>query len=248
VPFYGLRWWNAKGWNKVWDYSDYEPDPVIAAYSGLGDLRQFGKCVVFGSMHPPGSGSQGIIQEYDETELSPTNPAEIGEKAYRSLSVFRACPGEDVELLYGEEELPVFTPGSGWANQQTGMGSPKFGEPSEGALGSDGRNQNYFWSMGVLDGQLCFGTQQTSEQNAPTLSNPTEEQGGNLYCFPDTNSPANLVDQSGLGNGFNSGYRNIVKVKGSLYLATSNGANLNPNGGFELIRLDTVPETIPPSQ
>jgi hypothetical protein len=232
APFFGLRPWNAYGWRKLWDYADYEPDPVIRAYSGLGDLLQFGSCVYFGSMHPPGAGALGINQEYDDADLSNTSPAEIAEKSYRSLAVFRWCANAGVEVLYGEAELPVFTPGVGWSEQPTGMGAPKYG-----ALpGADAKNQNYFWSMALFDEQLCFGTQETTEQ----FEAPPGTRGANLYCFPDTNSGASLIDQTGLGNRRNSGYRNILEVDGSLFLATSNGANLNPGGGFELIRLDSL--------
>jgi len=228
VPFFGLRWWHRGWWSKLWEYSEYDPDPVIAAYSGLGDLRQFGQCLYYGSMHPPQSGSQGIRQEYDEAELVDTTDDEIDEKAYRSLAVFRICPAEslDVELLYGEKSLPVYTPGVGWEEKDNGLGEPKYGQLAD-------RAQNYFWSMGFLGGELCFGTQETSESSQIPAA-----QGGDLWCFPDTDSAATAFDNSGLGNKYNSGYRNMVEANGSLYLATSNGANLNPDGGFELIRLD----------
>ncbi|MGB5833827.1 MAG: hypothetical protein WBG92_17810, partial [Thiohalocapsa sp.] len=251
IPSFGLRWWHSKWWSKIWDLSDYEPDPVIAAWSGLGDLRQFGDCVYFGSMHPPFSGFTGLTREYG-TSTDPAALEQAQQNSRRALAFFRGCKsrrGPYFELLYGEEELPVFVatpngaPGEGsWVLTATGMGPPVFGGSGFNNTGNpddpDSRAQIYTWSMGFLDGQLCVGTQ----ENTDSASTPPSKPGADLWCFPDSFSPAAALDQEGLGNSANSGYRNIERIGESLYLATSNGQNLSnfpfPIGGFEVIRLD----------
>ena len=252
IPFYGLRAWHADRWRKVWDLSDYEPDPVIAASGGIGDLHQFGGCLYFGTMHPPYVSYQAITAAYGD---SVDDPDEAMTKSRRTLAIFRSCDlaswlkSPTFEVLYGEDQLPVFSPGDGeWQDTETGMGPPRYGRSGfQNDFGEplfENLIQIYTWSMGILDGQLCVGTQ----ENAHSLTGGAALNGGDLWCFPDNWSPAYLANGEGLGNTGNSGFRNIERVGDSLYVATSNGENINdgnqipmlPAGGFEVIRVDEI--------
>ena len=46
-----------------------------------------------------------------------------------------------------------------------------------------------------------------------------------------------VVDGAGLTTPLNEGYRNMIVASGSLFIGATNGANLSPEGGWELIRL-----------
>lgn len=60
--------------------------------------------------------------------------------------------------------------------------------------------------------------------------------GADLYRFDDSNSPAVAVSLDGRGNPMNYGIRTMI-VDNPLYLGSANPMNLNPDSGWELIRV-----------
>ena len=87
------------------------------------------------------------------------------------------------------------------------------------------------------------GTTDSTGRMEPPTSFPTDV-GGDLWRFPSTRRPAELVSADGVGNWSNVGIRNLLATDQALYVGTANPANLltargdkQPNGGWELLSL-----------
>lgn len=137
-----------------------------------------------------------------------------------------------VDLLYGESRLPRYTPvlpGIGlWKLVDNRMGGAR---PLFGSSGFGTHATIYTWSMAVFGGELFVGLNEL-----PIL--PGAVRGADLWRFPDPDGPAVLVDNAGLTTPLNEGVRGMVVGPDGLYLGMTNGANLSPEGGWQLIRLN----------
>jgi hypothetical protein len=61
--------------------------------------------------------------------------------------------------------------------------------------------------------------------------------GADLYRIDSAGSAAQSVSLNGMGNPMNYGIRTMVHDSSALYIGTANPMNLNPEGGWELIKL-----------
>ncbi len=157
IPTGGLTAANALYWVKVWEASDYEPDPVTAATYGGGALASYDGYLYWGTMHVPMLSTVAHFGVYG----SPEGPEDLLKSmigTYRSISIFRGADFDggdpEVELLYGMPALPAYSPIYGWSMVPNNMGEfPKYG-PS----GFGNPFNNYTWTMDVFDDQLFVGT------------------------------------------------------------------------------------------
>jgi len=230
---FGLSWIDAGGWTKVWSVTDYEPDPVIAGAYGIGEMASFDGHLYWGTMNPPFSGFGALAIAYG----APQDPIAAQMFSNRAVSVFRAhrlghlfLPPQ-IELLYGESEFPVYTPATEQGDESWDFIDNRMGgvAPLYGASGFDNPNNYYFWSMGVFGGALFVGLNEFVQGGTT---------GADLWVFPDSGSPAMLVDGAGLTTPLNEGFRHMITTPNALYIGATNGANLSPEGGWELIRLE----------
>ena len=232
IPSTGLHFWHLGHWSKVWDVTEYESDPVIARAYGFGEMISYDDALYWGTMNPPGTGYFALESFYGGLQ----NDELAFFRSNRRTSLFRAADFTDsgstnpVELLYGESTLPVYHPptessGDVWENVATGC-TPTFGSSGFGSF------FNYYtWSLGILNNKLFVGTYNLEFQT---------REGADLWVFPDSSSPAQRAGTKGLGNPFNEDFRNIVSTPDALYVGATNGFNLLPNGGWQLIRVREV--------
>ena len=157
VPSGGLTSVHAKPntWRKVWDAGDYEPDPVIAKTYGGGALAYYQGYLYWGTMHVMGGGMIYLSDEYGFPGQDQF--MEFFEKSNRAVSIFRGKGFEyqvdQVELLYGEQDLPVYNGASkSFSNVTTGW-TPLFG-----SSGFDSATNTYTWTMQVAGNYLFVGT------------------------------------------------------------------------------------------
>ena len=162
VPSGGLTNINSLDWQKVWDVSNYEPDPVVAATYGGGALASYKGQLYWGTMHVPMLSALAHLNYYGP----PATQEELlylllG--TYRPISIFRGdnfgTPGQDIDLLYGMPQLPAYwppIPGMGsWQMMDNNMGGSL---PLYGVSGFGNPFNNYTWTMDVFDDQLYVGT------------------------------------------------------------------------------------------
>ena len=266
IPAGGLTAADAGSWTKVWQASDYEPDPVTAATYGGGALISYGDYLYWGTMHVPFVAALANIKTYGQpSSVNETLATLLG--TYRAVNIFRGRnfdqPGSaQIELLYGQSNLPKYQPGVGWTVVPNNMGAAR--TPLYGPSGFGNFYNNYTWSMAVYDRQLYVGTMDWSylfNDTLPIIASmiagqpvtvalpfPLGTYGADLWRFPATNQAAVPENVSGLGNPTSYGIRNLLAAD-ALYIGMANPMNLltdpsggKPLGGWELIKaVPTLP-------
>ena len=261
IPTGGLTSANATNWTKVWRFSQYEPDPLIAYTYGGGAMASFNGYLYWGSMHVPLVAFE-IFERIYGGNLNPYDPAnqEAEYNTWRAGSIFRSkgfdTAHPSVQLLYGETDLPVYHPGPGeptspptmptgtWVNTQNLMNqSPRYGHS-----GLNNIYNNYIWSMTIQDNQLFVGTMDSGFLVSSDPTNP----GADLYRFLPADLPAIAESLNGIGNVTNYGIRNLLSTTTGLYVGMANPMNLlvntpdNQDGGWELLQLTGRQGIFPP--
>jgi len=157
VPGGGLTSSHAESWEKVWEVTDYEPDPVTAATYGGGALASFDGYLYWGTMHVPMMSTLAHFYVYGPPG-SPEEALLAFMGTYRAITIFRGqdfASDPDVDLVYGMPQLPVYVPGPGWMLMDNNMGGSW---PISGPSGFGNPFNNYTWTMDVFDDQLFVGT------------------------------------------------------------------------------------------
>lgn len=264
IPAAGLTGADADAWQRVWQASDYEPDPVTAATYGGGALYSFGGYLYWGTMHVPFVATLAHFQVYGPPGSNlQTVAALLG--THRAVSIFRGRnlggTDQEIDLLYGSALLPAYVPPLGWLIVPNNMGSG----PLWGAAGLGNFYNNYTWIMDVYDGQLYVGTMDWSyllDEGLPLIKDylgipqeipiplPEGVPGADLYRFPAPDAPAEAESLDGVGNPSTYGIRTVISDD-ALYLGMANPMNLLtdpddelPDGGWELLRLGQPPASL----
>jgi len=254
IPPGGLTGEHNDSWQKVWQATDYEPDPVTAATYGGGALASFDGYLYWGTMHVPFISAMIHFRQYPYSPMKNPKAARMAILGtHRAISIFRgrnfANGDKKIDLLYGLPKLPVFTPGDDpspgtWELSDNNMGGalPLWGPPGFGNFFN-----NYTWSMSVYKNQLFVGTMDWSyllidsleiiagsigftalpDINPDALFNLTNHFfGADLFRFPSSDSFAVPEDINGVGNYTNYGIRNMISDSKALYLGMANPMNL----------------------
>lgn len=224
----GLSRTHQNQWQKIFSYDYYDPEPALAYGTGLGDLHSWCDALYFGSMHSP---VEGGAQAFEELYGKEPTRGDLQNLA-RSVSFFRinnASTSPEIELLYGEEYLPVYDPNTNtWADEPNNLAAKPIGPSGFGNKGNI-----YLWTETTLDGILIAGT-----LDIPTNPLDNSNFGADLVAFEDCEeSSAKKWDQNGLVNPLNSGWRTVANWGKCAFLGSSNGSNLQATGGAELVSL-----------
>ncbi|WP_306204809.1 hypothetical protein [Actinoplanes sp. RD1] len=251
----GLNPEDAAGWSQIWSANQYEPDRIMSATYGGGGIASFDGWLYWGTMHVPLKGTKVYQSRYPQTTEEGKQAQVAGTQ--RAISIWRGkdlgLPTQQIQLLYGATELPVYDPATNtWAAKPTGW------TPLYGKSGFDNPFNNYTWRMTVAGDRLYVGTMDWSyivqdlvAQNpgvraadvGATAIDPAVY-GGDLWAFPSTSEKAIAVNTTGLGNYLNYGIRNMIPGGSGLYVGMADPMNLRtdpdddvPEGGWELIEL-----------
>ncbi|MBX5481140.1 MAG: hypothetical protein IRZ16_04715 [Myxococcaceae bacterium] len=265
-------------WKQLWRIDDYDPDPVAAAVTGMGDLEAFDGRLYFGTMNVPFVGTDVALELHREgvIDLDCNRDGQLGPEeilatalgTHRSISLF-AIPldsdsKEDVTLLYGERFLPRYV-----AQYRRYAVAPidlfqnrlPQSNPVWGASGLGNFFNAYTWAMEVQKGELFVGTFDWSQLARVALLDPVTtlnttrataatltldslgstilpREGADLFRISKRAQGAIAESLSGLGNDTNYGVRTLTKEGDNLYVGTANPMNLDPDGGWELLRLN----------
>jgi hypothetical protein len=173
------------------------------------------------------------------TPTTPEQQQALSNGVYRTASVWRgrnleSAQNREIQLLYGESELPASNGPGSFAMAPTGW------TPLYGPSGFGNRSNEYIWTMAVFDSRLFVGT-----YDAAVLQGSTSERGADLWRFDTSNSPAVNENFQGLGDRLNYGIRAMQALddQSGVVVGLANPFNLAPGGGWELRRLK---ETTPP--
>jgi hypothetical protein len=246
-------------WPTVWQLSDFEAEPSAGAAGGA--IAGFDGWLYFTTMTPPGAQLEQFNFLYPS---APTDTASLAEDflgSYRPTEMFRGknfgTPNQKIELLYGNNLLPKYDPGSNtWSLVPNNLNqSPKWG-----LAGYNNFFNSYTWWMQKFNGELFIGTfdwsyllfesvfdQYGSKIPPAVIAAARSYEGADLLRLHSSSHAPVAVSLDGMGNFSNYGIRTMVKLNGNLYLGTANPFNLltDPTssqydhklGGWELIRL-----------
>ncbi len=238
-------------WATVWTPAQYETDLVVAATTGGGALAFWQGWLWFGSMQ----NNSGAASAHSKCPFAlcygpPANDEESLDllfKVSRAASIWRArvAPGGgfEVELLYGQTELPTLVPGT-----KTFEMKPTGWVPRYGKAGFNNPFVTYTWSMSAGENDLLFGMYDyrytfdvrlgiVSDRSVPI--DPQRGYGADVWRFSDPNAAAQAESVHGFGNFTNYGIRNMLrldKVPG-VFMGTASGLSLEPEAGWELLQL-----------
>ncbi len=255
-------------WKKVWQASDYDPDSILARGYAMGAMASYNGDLYFGTLHYYNSGRAAFQTLYGyQAPGRPSGSNIPSSPTERAISIFRAKnlgvnnKTPKFEVLYGNAQLPVFTPDPDPMVQSGtwSMVNNKYNTPGlYGTAGFGNSSNTYTWSAAVHKGKLYMGTFDLSTLSSinrvvdrinrnRTPANDVQC-GADLYCFSNGTSAAVAVSVEGCGNPANHGVRNILSHSTGLYLGMTNGMNLLtntadnfPDGGWELLKLVETP-------
>jgi hypothetical protein len=246
----------AEQWQLVFSYAEYDPDLITVIATGMGALASFDGYLFFGPMHVPTVGlvAHQLAAERFGYEIDPT---ETLLNSSRAIAIFRGrdfgTSEQQVELVYGSEELPAFNPfkpAEGWKLTPNSMGMA----PLSGPSGFGNIFNNYTWGMQVYRGELYVVTMDWSFVASEVLSSggggfpappvpiDPDNFGADLWRFPSADEPAVLESQTGFGNFLNYGGRVLLADDAYLYIGSANAMNLRAGaddefkGGWELLK------------
>jgi hypothetical protein len=234
-------------WDQIFRIDDYEPDPATARAIASGGLASYNGYIWFGTLITVGIPVLAWV-EANGIPITEDKIIEVILGTYRPLTFFRGrmVEGEfEVEVLYGNSELPVYNHGAGeFQSQPTGLGAP-----IEGLGGFNNLFNTYTWSVEVgKDGLMYVGTLDNSFSlqgvklpgpNPLSVTEGLEEPkfGCDLFVFGPASTRPRPVTLHGFGNETNSGIRNMRAGYSGLYIGTGNVSNITAEGGWELIRV-----------
>ena len=180
-------------------------------------------------------------------------------KSHRAMSLFRGryldTDHPEIEVLYGELVYPVYSPETNsWGVQPNKLDGNKL--PKFGRSGFGNPYNFYLWSMNIIKDKLVVGT--FDDYGITPLSYrvpppPTElgfrhaVMGADIYVMElgedGTVGPAEWLTLNGYENPTNFGMRNLVvnqfdEGDNTVFLGTANPYNVNPKGGWEVIKMD----------
>ena len=241
----GLTAEDADLWRQAWSPTSYDPDRIVSlfGYSG-GAVQYFDGWLYWGTIHLQNSGARRVHSSCTlpicfGTPTTPEQQQALSDGVYRTASVWRgrnleSAQNREIQLLYGESELPASNGPGSFAMAPTGW------TPLYGPSGFGNRSNEYIWTMAVFDSRLFVGT-----YDAAVLQGSTSERGADLWRFDTSNSPAVNENFQGLGDRLNYGIRAMQALddQSGVVVGLANPFNLAPGGGWELRRLK---ETTPP--
>jgi hypothetical protein len=256
-----------KPWKRIWAPLVYETDPVVASTVGSGAIAYWKGYLWWGTIH----NTLGTMQAHETCTLpicyGPTTDQNdlinLLFNVSRASTIWRAklIPdgGVQMDLLYGETELPALVPGTKTFEMKSTGWTPLWG-----SSGFDNPFLTYAWSVSAGPNDLLFGfydyryvfdvrfgtlPQFASKAAAAfrarggitPFSNPDPSRGygADLWRFDSPDAAGKPETVSGLGNWTNYGIRNMLRLDNgpNVIVGTASGLNLEPAAGWELHQL-----------
>lgn len=265
VPEGGLTPDDATEWEVKWCIDQYEPNPMVQRYNQCSLLRSY-KGKLYWSMWFPQYALPLMVVNLKQDISSVKGMATLL-ALMRQATLWRTEDFSDVEMLYGESDLPNVNMLTGEVIQP--MPNNSGYTPVYGRAGFDRLFTSYMWASAEYNGDLYIGTMSSEgvvEPGLEILSDGSgssagasflfqllglkeENTGYELYRFRDNESPAETVTQDGFGNHAQYGIRNmVISEDGSdLYIGTASPFNINEYGGWRILKFHDNDYVAPPT-
>lgn len=153
-------------WTKIWDVSNYEPDPVIASTLFGGAISSFNNKLYWGLMQVPMTGVAALSKTCPGAVQAPTDALQAIAYSTRAIPIFRADAAAAAlpaafSLLYGSNSLyksQCVAGSNGNTLQWTQTPNTSGQTALYGAAGFGNPFNTYTWTSAVYKNRLYFGT------------------------------------------------------------------------------------------
>ncbi|MBM4311898.1 MAG: hypothetical protein FJ119_13255 [Deltaproteobacteria bacterium] len=258
IPDDGLRGSDNDTWEQVWRVDDYEPDTLVARTYGGGALASHDGTLYWGTMHVPFIATMAAMRAFEvfqntggtmgldlrglDGSFNTDDIAATALGTHRAISIFSSTfetSATTVELLYGDEYLPVYDPASrGYtiAEDELHRNNMDNPVPKFGPSGIGNFFNSYTWTMdlgftdqpdkgGVLLGTFDWSLVARELAEAILGGSPEFEvfalvldqiqqlyasYGADLFVIQGEDEPFVLESKNGAGNEFNYGIRTML--------------------------------------
>lgn len=243
---------DAPEWDIVWRYSDYDKHLQAQRVTYTAGLQVWNGKLYWG-MFCAVYTIPNLTVKMGYTDFKSPEAMAFILGSIRQTSFWRLDQNDNIELLYGETELPVwnrpYTGEDSWEMVETGY-APKFGRAGFGQPWTA-----YTWTMAEYHNDLYIGT-----MNAETLlkaastsadgsvsplfsairlltANKYGHEGFELLRWSDPDQAPEYITTDGFGNGTAYGIRNFTLCGDRLYIGSASPLNLETYGGWHLFSL-----------
>lgn len=261
APPGGLTSADANSWQSIFNWPQYDPDPISETVLYLGAIESFQGSLYFGSYNGFGvfstSGQLWNTVGRPESDLGKIVDLLNSSRAATVFEIKNAGKSnQKVSVLYGETTLPVFDQATGrWTVRPNDLHQV----PRLGPSGFNGNTQQmYNWTYTVLQNRLYMATFDASGVVPTTvplaaqvfeLSPLTQalltalgtislagNGGGDLWRLDSPNSPAVAEDLSGYGDRLNYGIRIMIPFEDKGFFLGGTAGATNLEKGWQMIK------------
>lgn len=237
-------------WDIIWTYNSYDKNSVSPNFTYTAGLQVWNEKLYWG-MFCASYVIPGLVTKMGYKDMTSPEALAFVLGQLRQTSFWRVDSEDNIELLYGEKELPVWNrPLTGedtWTLVETGY-TPVFGRAGFGQVFTA-----YTWTMAEYHDDLYVGTMNmenlfdavTDDESGNKMFNivkmltgvKEENYGFELLRWTSPNEAPRYVTKNGFGNGTAYGIRNFTLSGDDLYIGSASPFSLQKYGGWHLFKL-----------
>lgn len=262
IPFNGLQPVNINDpeWQIVWSYSSYDKNYLTQNTTYTAGLKTW-KGKLYWGMFAAAYTIPTLAAQMGYTDTSSPEALAFYLGNLRQTSFWRIDENDNIELLYGESQVPMWNKLTQFDQYGRPIGpdtwtfynnpyTPKFGRAGYGELFTA-----YSWTMEEYHGDLYVGTMNMANliggvaggdegissmaRMLQLISGTTEDDYGfELLRWKDPEKAPEYITTNGFGNGTAYGIRNFTKAGGDLFVGSASPLNLELFGGCHLFKVN----------
>ena len=249
---------NEPEWPQIWRLNQYDPDPVARNVQYVGCLEVWKDKLYWGTFTFGYAIRHLAMTNGGYTDLTSPEALAFIMGEFRQTTLWRVDAQDNIELLYGDAQLPRWDKMTkfneqgqpigedSWTLVDTGW-SPKFGRAGYG-----NPFQCYTWTMTKYHGDLYLGTNDVTMLLGDLADNTGDEAftllkavckldkkdyGFDLFRMTDPEKGVESITLDGFGNHTAYGIRNFMVIGDNLYVGSAAPYNIVANSGWHLFRL-----------
>lgn len=243
-------------WPIVWDYQMYDKNAISSNITYTAGMKVWKGKLYWGTFAAAYI-IPGLLPKFGYDDLTDSKALAFVLGQLRQTSFWRIDENDEIELLYGESELPRWDRMTQFDQYGRPVGPDTWTLVSNGFTPKYGRAgygqpfTAYSWTIEEYHGDLYVGTMNMnnlvggvlSESNGLPMSLLSllkvreDDYGFELVRFQDPEVEPEYITRNGFGNGTAYGIRNFTVCGDDLFIGSASPLNLKQYGGCHLFRL-----------
>ncbi|MBQ0115856.1 MAG: hypothetical protein KBT10_08315, partial [Bacteroidales bacterium] len=237
-------------WDQIWRMNEYDKLVIAQRMQYVGCLQVWKDKLYWGTFTLSYVIRNAAMKQGGYTDMTTPEALAWMLGAFRQTTFWRTDADDNVELLYGEEELPLWnkniTGEDTWRLVPTGW-TPKFGRAGYGNPFTV-----YTWTMTEYHGDLYLGTNDVTMLVGDLADNTGDEAftllqkltgveqknyGFDLLRMQDPEQPLQTITRDGFGNHTAYGIRNFTICNNDMYVGSAAPYNIAPYSGWHMFKV-----------